>query len=68
MKTEKLLIALLNYETATVHYLTIVCEVGVQNEEIEDHLTELGYRLGNCNWMSSKKPIEIIEHGITFFI
>ncbi|MFA7157045.1 MAG: hypothetical protein WC123_05060 [Bacilli bacterium] len=56
-------IVILDYSTATVHTMTIKCKADAQNEEIEDILIKVGYRLGNCNWMSSKKPIEIIEHG-----
>lgn len=54
---EKIVVAILNYSTADVDVISIEVnskEDRVQNETVEKKLTDLGYSIGNIEYMFTK--------------
>lgn len=54
---EKIVVAILNYMTADVDVISMEVkseEDRVQNETVEEKLTDLGYSIGNIEYMFTK--------------
>lgn len=47
-------IIILNYQLGCVDVVTLPVEYGVQTEEIEERLTNLGFKLSQISWMASR--------------
>lgn len=65
MEIPNLNIVVLDYSACTVtHYNKVDVskyDGADESEKVEKYLSEKGYHLSNCSWMSSKKSIEFIN-------